>query len=387
MYLQRHLEPTAQRLLQSFPVLTLTGPRQSGKTTLARHLFPQLAYWNLEDPQSRSLMIADPLGVLENHPQGMLIDEIQRVPELLSYIQSRVDRTGLNGQFVLTGSEQATLRSAVSQSLAGRTALLQLLPLSMAELGLAGTRPLLEELLYTGFYPRTRLENQPAYHAHSAYIQTYLERDLRQQGEIRLLSTFQRFLALCAGRAAQLLNLHSMANELGTATSTLRHWLSLLEDACIVFLLQPWHSNLGKRLVKTPKLYFHDVGLAAFLLGIEQPAQLRVHPLLGNLFENLCVGEALKHRFNRGLRSNLYFYRDSTGNEVDLVLDGAEGPQLVEIKSSHTLHPEFVRGFAAFMRATGLADPPRFIVFQGDPQPSAFGARAVHYTELDSVLS
>lgn len=386
MILQRDIQPTALRLFQSFPVLTLTGPRQSGKTTLAKALFPELVYWNLEDPRSRSLIQADPLGVLQAHPQGMILDEIQRVPELTSYIQSRVDAVGTNGQFVLTGSEQTSLRSALSQSLAGRTALLQLLPFSMSELGLGGTRPELAELLYTGFYPRTRLGQQPAYHAHSSYIQTYLERDLRMQGEIRQLSNFQRFLTLCAGRTAQLLNLHSMATELGTATSTLRHWLSLLEDACIVFLLHPWHSNLGKRLVKTPKLYFHDVGLAAFLLGVEEPSQLVSHPLLGGLFENLCVGEALKHRFNRGLRSNLFFYRDSTGNEVDLVQETPEGPRLLEIKSSHTLHPDFARGFGAFMRATSLADPPRVIVFQGDPEPAAYGAQAVHYTELASVL-
>ncbi|MCA9783647.1 MAG: ATP-binding protein [Candidatus Cloacimonetes bacterium] len=387
MYHPRQLEATARSLFNSFPVLTLTGPRQSGKTTLVRHLFPELAYLNLEEPQIRALMAADPIAFLDAHPQGMLLDEIQRLPELLSHIQARVDARPGNGQFVITGSEQTSLRSGVSQSLAGRTAMLRLLPLSMAELDIANSGMSVEELLFSGFYPRIQLEHQPPYHAHSAYIQTYLERDLRQQGEIRLMSTFQSFLALCAGRVGQLLNLHSMANELGTATSTLRNWISLLEDACIVFLLQPWHANLGKRLVKTPKLYFHDVGLASFLLGIEHASQLNNHPLKGNLFENLCVSEALKHRYNRGLRSNLFFYRDSTGNEVDLVLENVAGPLLLEIKSSRTLHQDSVKGMAAFMRATGQSNPQRVIVYQGESRPSAFGARAIHHSELDRILA
>jgi len=387
MYIHRQMSALARELFAAFPILTITGPRQSGKTTLARRTFPNLAYLNLEEPQLRVQAAADPRGILARHSGGLLLDEIQRLPELLSTLQVLVDEGDRPGRFVLTGSEQTSLRQVVSQSLAGRTALLHLLPLSMAELSAAGPLPEAEELLFRGFYPRLHAAMLPPYPAHSAYIQTYLERDLRLQGEIRRPADFQRFLTLCAGRVGQLLNLHAMAGEVGVATSTLRQWASLLEAAYVIFLLPPWHANIGKRLVKTPKLYFHDVGLAAFLLGVEHSRQLATHPLSGPLFENLVVSEFLKARFNRGLRSNLNFYRDSAGNEVDLVLEGPEGIVLVEIKSARTLHEDFTRGFAAFTKAGNHVVEQRWIVYRGESRASAFGARAIEFRELGPILS
>ncbi|MFA7331568.1 MAG: ATP-binding protein [Candidatus Delongbacteria bacterium] len=387
MYIQRQMTQVAAELAGNFPILTLTGPRQSGKTTLARQAFPQLAHVNLEEPQVRAQALADPRGFLGRFPEGVLLDEIQRAPELLSTVQVLVDADERPGRFVLTGSEQLGLRQAVSQSLAGRTALLHLLPLSMAELSAAGLLPEFPELLFSGFYPRIHAAKLPPYAAHSAYIQTYLERDVRLQGEIRLLSHFQRFLTLCAGRVGQLLNLNSLAGEVGVAASTLRQWLSVLEAAYIVFLLPPWHANIGKRLVKMPKLYFHDVGLAAFLLGVEEARQLANHPLAGALFENLVVGEFVKARFNSGLRSNLSFYRDHGGHEVDLVADSAEGPLLVEIKSAQTLHEEFTRGFTAFEKATGRPARNRWIVYAGESVDAAFGARAIQVRQVGHVLA
>lgn len=386
MYIHRDLSAKVLELAAAFPVLTLTGPRQSGKTTLARRCFPNLDYVNLEEPQLRAQATANPRGFLSRHPAGVILDEIQRVPELLSTVQVLVDAQPKAGRFVLTGSEQLGLRRALSQSLAGRTALLHLLPLSMAELNTAGLRPPIEDLLFTGFYPRLHADNVPAYAAHSAYIQTYLERDVRLQGEIRLLSNFQRFLTLCAGRVGALLNLNSLSSEVDVAASTLREWLSLLEAAYVVFLLPPWHANIGKRLVKTPKLYFHDVGLAAFLLGVEEPSHVKTHPLTGALFENLVVGECLKARWNQGLRSNLSFYRDHAGHEVDVVADGPNGPRLLEIKSSQSLHQDFVKGFSAFEKATGRPALQRWIVYSGESVDSAFGARAIHVRELGGYL-
>ncbi|MDP2360263.1 MAG: ATP-binding protein [bacterium] len=387
MYIERQMGVVARELAASFPVLTLTGPRQSGKTTMARHCFPQLAHVNLEEPQVRAQALADPRGFFARFPEGMLLDEIQRAPDLLNTVQVLVDADGRPGRFLLTGSEQVGLRQALSQSLAGRTALLHLLPLSLAELSAAGLMPGIEDLLFTGFYPRVHAAKLPAYAAHAAYIQTYLERDVRLQGEIRLLSHFQRFLTLCAGRVGQLLNLNALAGEVGVAASTLREWLSVLEAAYVVFLLPPWHANLGKRLVKSPKLYFHDVGLAAFLLGVEEARQLVSHPLAGALFENMVVAECIKARHNRGLRSNLSFYRDHAGHEVDLVADSPDGPLLVEIKSSRTLHQEFTRGFAAFEKATGREARHRWIVYAGENLESAFGARAIHVRQLGDVLA
>lgn len=343
MMIQRAIRPVLERLFRQYPVVTVTGPRQAGKTTLCRQTFPDLAYVNLENPDVRERAISDPRGLLRQYRDGAIFDEIQRAPDLVSYLQELVDQKRLAGQFVLTGSQHFLISGSIAQSLAGRTALLRLLPLSVAELQQVIPRPETDFLLYSGFYPRIHDSGLEPTQAYGDYLETYVERDVRQLGEIRNLGAFQRFVRLCAGRVGQLVNHTRLGNDAGVSHTTIRNWLSVLEASFVVFQLQPFHTNLTKRLVKSPKLYFYDVGLATYLLGIENQSQLLSHPLRGALFENLIVVEALKHRFNSGKRSNLFFYRDAKGNEVDLIYTLADRFLGIEIKSGATISRSFFR--------------------------------------------
>jgi len=340
----RTLEPTLRELAQQYPVVTVTGPRQSGKTTLCRKVFHQLPYRNLEAPDTRRFAEDDPRGFLASCKGGAVLDEIQRAPQLLSYIQTIVDEDQRPGQFILTGSQQFEVMNTVSQSLAGRTTLLKLLPLSLAEMAQAHPAESVDQLLLTGFYPRIHAQGLNPTRALGDYFETYVERDLRQLGAVRDLSQFERFVRLCAGRIGQLLNLQSLGNDVGVTHATARNWLTLLEASYIVFVLQPWHANLSKRLVKTPKLYFYDVGLASYLLGLENETQVSRDPLRGNLLENLVVIEALKHRYHQGKRANLFFYRDSNGNEVDLLAESGRHLAAIEIKAGATINPDYFKG-------------------------------------------
>lgn len=346
-----------------YPVITLTGPRQSGKTTLARAAFPDKPYVSLETPDEREFASADPRGFLARWPQGAIIDEVQHVPSLLSWIQSDVDAGGGMGRFVLTGSQNFALMAHISQSLAGRSALLQLLPLSIAELSAAGQLPAeADTMLLRGGYPAlyARALNPARWLAD--YTMSYLERDVRQITQVHELSSFQRFLRLCAGRTGQLLNLANLAQEAGIAQSTARAWISVLEASYIVHLLRPHHRNLGKRVVKTPKLYFIDVALAASLMGIQTGSQLAIHPLRGALFETLIVAEFLKARFNAGFPSNLFFWRDNIGLEVDLLRDEADGLYPIEIKSSATVTEDALKGLRKWLAVAGdAARQPRLV--------------------------
>lgn len=339
--IEREITPVLESQFKKNPVVTVTGPRQSGKTTVCRAAFPDLAYFNLERPDQREFAIEDPRGFLRGCEGGAIIDEIQRAPDLVSYIQATVDETQRNGQFVLTGSRQFRVAEAVSQSLAGRTAVLRLLPFSIHEVQSARFGQSVDDLLFTGFYPRIYDHDLDPSLALGDYFETYVERDVRQISEIRNLSPFQKFVRLCAGRVGQLLNLHSLGNDAGVSHTTARQWVSVLEASYIVFLLEPFHANISKRLIKSPKLYFFDVGLATHLLGIESVDQIATHPLRGFLFENMIVVEALKHRFNHGRRSNLSFYRDSGGTEVDLFYGLAEKVVSIEIKSGETISSSF----------------------------------------------
>ena len=346
-----------------YPVITLTGPRQSGKTTLARAAFPGKPYVSLETPDEREFAASDPRGFLARWKEGAIIDEVQHVPALLSWIQSDVDAAGAMGRYVLTGSQNFSLMAHIAQSLAGRSALVQLLPLSITELNAAGQTPAdLDGMLLRGGYPA--LYARPLNPARwlADYTMSYLERDVRQITQVQDLSTFQRFLRLCAGRTGQLLNLANLAQEAGVAQSTARAWLSVLEASYIVFLLPPHHRNLGKRVVKAPKLYFVDAALAASLMGIQTIGQLAVHPLRGALFETLIVTEFLKARFNSGFPSNLYFWRDNVGLEVDLLLDEPEGLRPIEIKSSATVTEDLLKGLRKWMAVAGAAaQQPRLV--------------------------
>lgn len=366
MVIERLIQPRLRDLFQHYPLVTVTGPRQSGKTTLCRTAFPDFAYVNLESPDQREFASQDPRGFLRRYPEQVILDEIQRVPELLSYLQVHADEQRRNGLFVLTGSQQFNLSAALSQSLAGRTALLRLLPFSIEETRRLRSTPPVEMLLYTGFYPRIHDQNLDPTQALGDYFETYVERDVRQLSEIRNLSAFQKFVRLCAGRIGQLLNLQSLGNDTGISHTTVRQWLSVLEAGYIVFLLPPYHPNVSKRLIKSPKLYFYDVGLASYLLGIEQPGQLLTHPLRGSLFENLVVMEALKQRYNQGKRSHLYFYRDSTGHEIDLIYQLAEQIAAIEIKSAATLAGHFFSSFDKFRQLLPALPITGMLVYGGD---------------------
>ncbi|MFH0726486.1 MAG: ATP-binding protein [Pseudomonadota bacterium] len=351
--IDRNIEPILVGLANAYPVVTLTGPRQSGKTTLCRKVFPAKHYANLESPDVRRFAMDDPRGFLASFPDGGVLDEIQRVPDLLSYIQVIVDERNTPNQYILTGSQQFEIMNTISQSLAGRTALLKLLPLTISELEPTYLPESVDRLILNGFYPRVYDQGLDPTRAMGDYFETYVQRDLRQLISLKDIGLFEKFVRLCAGRVGQILNLQSLGNDVGVSHSTIRSWITLLEASYIVFLLQPWHANISKRLIKSPKLYFYDVGLAAFLLGLETESHVSRDPLRGNLFENMVVIEALKYRYNLGKRSNLFFYRSSNGNEVDLIMESGRDVIAIEIKAGETINPDFFKGLRNFKKALG----------------------------------
>ncbi len=352
--IRRDVHPLLEHLARQYPVVTLTGPRQSGKTTLAKAVFPDKPYVTLEDPDVRRFALDDPRGFLGSVSGGAILDEIQRAPELTSYLQGLVDADPTPGRFVLTGSQQFELMRGVTQSLAGRTALLRLLPFTAGEVvrldAQAAQRPL-AQWLATGFYPRIHDRKLEPAQALADYFATYVERDLRSLAAVHDLALFERFVRLCSGRTGQLLNLSSLANDAGVSQSTAHAWIDLLQTSYIIHLLPPWFTNTSKRLIKSPKLYFYDVGLACWLLGLTLAEQVRRDPLWGSLFENFVVMEALKDRFNQGDNSPAYFYRDSTGHEVDLLLPSNGKWRALEIKAGATVNADYFRGLKQFAKA------------------------------------
>ena len=334
----RHAAPRILRLLQGFPVVTVTGPRQSGKTTLVRTLLPGKPYVSLEAPAQREFARHRPADFLRQFPDGAVIDEAQHAPELFSEMQGVVDAAGRMGLFVLTGSQNLSLLSRVTQSLAGRTALVELLPLSVGELRAAGRLDAgYASHLVKGFFPAIYSRDLSPYEWLQGYLVTYAERDARQLAAIQDLGAFQRFLKLTAARTGQLLNMQSLGNDAGVADKTVKHWLSILETCYLIHYLRPHVASFGKRLVKMPKLYMTDVGLAAALIGIQDESQVMAHPLRGALFETMVVNELHKNRCNLGLREPLYFWRDNIGTEVDVILERGTQIAAVEIKSGPTV--------------------------------------------------
>jgi predicted AAA+ superfamily ATPase len=365
----RHLAPLLAERARQYPVLTLTGPRQAGKTTLVREAFAHLPYLNLERPDTREAALRDPQGLLAGVPGGAVIDEVQRVPELLSWVQVAVDAERRPGRFVLTGSHSFELMDTVTQSLAGRTAVLHLWPMSIAELRGAGIRAGTDRLIHAGGYPRVHADALPPAVAMADYFATYVERDLRQLIELRQLESFRRFVRLAAGRVGQVLNLHGLASDAGVSDPTARAWIGLLEASFIVRRLAPWFANIGKRLMKSPKLYFCDTALAAWLIGIQEEGQLASHPLRGSLFENLVVMEFVKHAANRGQAPALNFFRDSAGLEVDLVVEQGMAPGklgLVEIKAGRTVFGEALAPLRKVADLLGDRVARRMLVYGGD---------------------
>jgi len=371
---------------RNYPAVTLTGPRQSGKTTLCRMLFPDLPYSNLEDPEIRAFALDDPRGFLRAFPHGGVLDEFQRAPDLTSYIQGLVDDPEFAGTFILTGSCNLSVRNTVNQSLAGRTAVIELLPFSRSEI-----QPMLKDastdrLLFTGFYPRIHDQHLDPTQALSDYVATYVERDIRQLNMVQDLTLFQKFLGLCAGRIGQILNLESLGNDTGISQTTARQWLSLLEASYIGFRLPPYFANISKRLIKSPKFYFYDTGLAAYLLGIRHIDQIRNHPLRGMLFENLVIVETLKYFLNRSRRPQIFFYRDSNGNEVDLVVPLAGRPVPIEIKSAATLSSSLFKGIHRFCKAIPEAENP-ILIYDGEQQHIQREIQVLPFTALNEHLN
>lgn len=382
----RQIEEIAKQLFTKYPVVSITGPRQSGKTTLIKHIFSHLPYVSLEDPDESQFAINDPRSFLSRFPDGAMLDEVQRTPKLFSYIQTEVDNRGKNGQFVLSGSQNFLLLESITQSLAGRVAVLKLLPLSISEMKNNNLLPnTYESLIYTGSYPGIYANDISPDFFYPNYIQTYVERDIRNIKQIGDLNSFTRFMQLCAGRIGQLLNLTSLANDCGIAVNTAKSWISILESSYTIFLLQPHHQNFNKRVVKIPKLYFYDTGLATSLLRIEKADQLTSHFMVGALFENMIIVELLKHRYNQGKQSNLFFWRDSKGKEIDCLLEDANRLTPIEIKSGRTFNLDFLSNLNYWNGISQNSPENTFVVYGGEKDFPTSNGNVLGWKRVDEI--
>lgn len=393
----RHLEMPLRQAATRYPVVTLTGPRQSGKTTLVREVFPEHAYVSLEAPDWRQFAQDDPRGFLGQYSGGLILDEVQRVPELLSYIQGMVDEDDQPGRFILTGSQNLLLLERVSQSLAGRAAILHLLPLSRAELcaeepvdlaALGEARPKgkretgrLVDTLFTGFYPRIHDKQLPPQDWLANYYQTYIERDVRSILNVGDMERFGRFVRLCAGRAGQLLNYSSLGADCGVTHETVRRWLSVLETSFIVYLLRPHHQNFSKRLVKSPKLYFYDTGLLCYLLQIRSPEELTNHSARGAVFENFVLAELLKAYYHQGRAPETFFWRDAAGHEIDILLDQGRRLVPIEVKSGETIASDFFKGLDFWRQLPEQEDAPCLLVYGGAESRTQRGVQVIPWQD------
>ncbi len=381
-YIKRNLEPTIIEAAKYFPVITVTGPRQSGKTTMLRHLFPDLHYYSLEDLDIRNFAASDPVRFLHLHKEGMILDEVHNCPDLLSYIQGIVDEDH-NKRYILSGSSNFALLKKVSQSLAGRSGVFELMPLSAAEAKNGGVDVTdVDTLLYNGLYPAVCSGRNIPKFLYPSYIKTYLERDVRGLLNVKDMRLFGIFLRLCAGRIGSVFNASEIANEVGVTAKTIQSWTSILEASYVLYLLPPYFENSRKRLTKSPKLYFCDTGLACSLLGIESPEQLAFDKMRGHLFENLIVTEMLKHRLNAGKESNLYFYRDSNQNEIDIIVCNADSIDAVEVKSAMTFSPSFEKALRKVGDWVKAPIGNRTIVYAGSLENRDGDIRLLNYTNL-----
>jgi len=381
--LKRTLAKKLKKAAKQYPVVTLTGPRQSGKTTLVKMAFPDYTYISLEEPDQRAFALEDPRGFLSQFSEKVILDEIQRVPDLFSYIQTIVDAEDISGQFILSGSQNFLLLQKVSQSLAGRCAVLHLLPFSLSELKerkplavdivgrkLPGKNRTLDDklapVLFKGFYPRIHDKHLDPNDWLGNYFQTYIERDVRDIVNVGDLETFGRFVRLCAGRNGQLLNLSSLANDCGITHTTSKRWISILEASFIVFLLRPHYKNFSKRLIKSPKLYFLDTGLLSYLLRIRSAEVIRIHALYGSIFESYVISELLNNYLNHGQEHAIYFWRDSTGNEIDVLIDEGENLTPMEIKAGQTVAADFFKGIRFWKKMSNDIEQRAALVYGGD---------------------
>ena len=383
--IERIAAKKATALAKVFKAVVITGPRQSGKTTLARMYFKDKPYLSLENPDTRNFALEDPRGFLNQYSDGAILDEIQRAPQLLSYLQQILDQSDEKGRFILTGSNNLQLLESVSQSLAGRTGQIHLLPFSTSELSqIPEALSDLNTLLWKGQYPSIQAEHIPPTDWIPAYIQTYVERDVRQIKGIENLLVFERFLSLCAGRAGQRVNYNNLAIETGIDNKTVKSWLGVLEASYIVYQLPPYYKNFNKRIVKSPKLYFYDTGVLCSLLRITSPEQLAQHPYRGAIFENFVITESLKNRYNRGEVSNLYYWLDNSGNEIDLLIDHGVSTQVIEIKSGMTVNSSYFKNLHFWQKITGQTDGK--IIYGGqEAQKRSDGFDVLPWQEVKSI--
>ncbi len=386
MMIDRTIAEALGRAVRQYPVVAITGPRQSGKTTLVRHLFADRPYVLLEEPDRRRFATEDPRGFLAGFPDGAVLDEAQRAPELFSYLQGIVDADPRPGRFILTGSQQFGLISGITQSLAGRVAMMVLLPFSAGELSRGIPPDNLDDLLFRGLYPPIHDRGLESSEWYSDYIVTYIERDVRQLIHVRDLGTFEKFLRLCAGRCGQLVNLSGLASDCGITHNTARSWLSVLEASYIIATLQPHYRNFSKRIIKTPKLYFLDPGLAAWLLDIRSPAQLSGHPMRGALFETWVYSEMLKDAFNRRSQQTYYFWRDRAGLEIDFVFERSGRMIPVEVKSGRTPAPDWVEPLERWRKLAGEESDRGWVVYGGDENGTFRGVDFLAWREIDRLF-
>jgi predicted AAA+ superfamily ATPase len=361
----RKAEHILKKMQKEYPAIAITGPRQSGKTTLAKYVFKDKPYVSLEDLDILYRAKNDPRGFLQRYNEGAVFDEAQRCPELFSYLQGIIDKNNKPGQFILTGSSQFGLLSKITQSLAGRIGIVELLPFSYSELYQNTADATIDEVLFTGLYPPIHDKKLDSQLWHINYLRTYIERDARQLINVKNLNSFHRFVRLCAGRIGQLLNLSGLATDCSISHNTARDWISILEASYIIFLLQPHHKNFNKRLIKTPKLYFYDTGLVSCLLSIQTVEQLNIHPFRGSMFESFIISELIKSRFNIGLPGNLYFWRDRSGSEIDIIIEKSLSLQPIEIKSGQTVNSSFFKGLTKWLNLAGPIAKESSVIYGG----------------------
>ncbi|MCK4922066.1 MAG: ATP-binding protein [Bacteroidales bacterium] len=384
MYIQRNIASYLKRILKQFPILSLTGPRQSGKTTLLKKAFPNYQYINLERIDYRELILSDPIGFLKTTGSQVIFDEAQNVPELFSYIQVISDERGTPGQYILSGSQSFLMNDHISQSLAGRAHISHLFPFDITEIPRDVSD--INKIIWNGFYPRLYNTNIAAPDFYPSYLQTYIERDVRSLKAIGNLNTFSRFLGLCAGRIGQVLNLSSLANDTGITVNTVKAWLSLLESSFIIFQLQAYHKNYSKRLIKSPKIYFYDTGVACSLLRLTNAEMIRTHYLYGSLFGNLVISEIVKSQHHIGKPVSAYYWRESNGTEIDCILEkGNDEIVALEIKGGESYSKDYLRNFKNFPEKNVKVH--KKLIYTGDKSSYISDVQLISWNDFPKFLN
>ena len=389
MFIERKITNKLLKLASEFPALAIFGPRQSGKTTLVKHLFKNYEYFSFEEMAKREIVSTDPKAFLEKYKDspGLIFDEVQHVPHLLSYMQTHIDTHKKKGHFILTGSQNLLLNEKVTQSLAGRIAITTLLPLSIQELKDANLlTDSIDKILFLGLYPSIYSDNVGAYDWYSSYINTYVERDVRQIQNIGNLSQFQKFMQLCAGRVGQILNLSSFADDLGVSVPTVKQWLSILEATYIIFLLQPYYQNFNKRIIKAPKLYFYDPGIVCSLLNISNADQLFSYPLRGSIFESIIISDFKKQYYNLGKKPNCYFWRDQSQYEIDCIIETVLKRYPIEIKTSSTYNSRFLDHLSKWNTISDSNPKENILIYSGDNELNTDKGKIINWRNSGNII-